>query len=206
MTEQYEKRMAGNYEIIHAVHIGDKEIVLGENPADTDGQIYMCAFCQANELFARYDEVMVSDDYPEIVKIFGERVAAQAEKTREELFKPKFQGIKNTPITAEGCTVINYDDNIHNKIVVIKPEALRREYRSATHQLKLCTGGFGASARSRGSACFCVDLYTGESARFDRRDILGTMEVEQLPEWARLGLEQYQQKQRQKKATEKEVR
>ena len=29
------KRMAGPYEITHAIHIGDREIVLGENPADT---------------------------------------------------------------------------------------------------------------------------------------------------------------------------
>ena len=27
------KRMAGPYEITHAIHIGDREIVLGENPA-----------------------------------------------------------------------------------------------------------------------------------------------------------------------------
>lgn len=29
-----EKRMAGDYEIIQAVHIGDREIVVGENQAD----------------------------------------------------------------------------------------------------------------------------------------------------------------------------
>lgn len=27
-----EKRKAGDYEIIHALHIGDQEIVVGENP------------------------------------------------------------------------------------------------------------------------------------------------------------------------------
>lgn len=27
-----DKRMAGDYEIIHAFHIGDQEVVLGENP------------------------------------------------------------------------------------------------------------------------------------------------------------------------------
>ena len=29
-----EKRMAGDYEIIQAVQIGDREVVLGENPQD----------------------------------------------------------------------------------------------------------------------------------------------------------------------------
>ena len=32
-----EKRMAGYYEIIQAVHIGDREVVLGENPQDETG-------------------------------------------------------------------------------------------------------------------------------------------------------------------------
>lgn len=32
-----EKRMAGDYEIIQAVHIGDREIVVGENQADEQG-------------------------------------------------------------------------------------------------------------------------------------------------------------------------
>ena len=38
-----EKRMAGNYAIIQALHIGDREIVIGENPENQDGQKYICA-------------------------------------------------------------------------------------------------------------------------------------------------------------------
>lgn len=198
-----EKRMAGDYEIIHAMHIGDREVVIGENQADPNGELYMCAYCQSNGLFAAYNEVMVSDEYAEIVKLFGQRVTEQAEKTRQELFKPKFQGIENAALTARDCNVIDYNDDIHNKVVILKPDALRREYRVATHQILFCTGGFGASPRSRGSACYCVNLYTGETDRYERMDVLGTLGVEQLPQWAKLGLEQYQQKQRKK---EKEAR
>ena len=36
-----EKRMAGDYEIIHAMHIGDTEIVVGENPTAAEGHRYM---------------------------------------------------------------------------------------------------------------------------------------------------------------------
>lgn len=201
-----EKRMAGDYEIIHAMHIGDREIVIGENQADPDGQFYMCAYCQSNGLFAVYNEVMVSDEYAEIVKLFGQRVTEQAEKTRQELFKPKFQGIENAALTARDCNVIDYHDDIHNKVVILKPDALRREYRVATHQILFCTGGFGASPRSRGSACYCVNLYTGETDRYERRDILGTISEDQLPKWAALGLDRYCQEQKQKKAASKEAR
>lgn len=64
-----EKRMAGDYEIIHAMHIGDQEIVVGESPTADAGQMYMCAFCEQNEIYARYDEVLCSDDYAEIIGI-----------------------------------------------------------------------------------------------------------------------------------------
>lgn len=201
-----EKRMAGDYEIIHAMHIGDREIVIGENQADPNGQFYMCAYCQSNGLFAVYNEVMVSDEYAEIVKLFGQRVTEQAEKTRQELFKPKFQEIENAALTARDCNVIDYTDDLHNKVVILKPDALRREYRVATHQILFCTGGFGASPRSRGSACYCVNLYTRETDRYERRDILGTIPENQLPKWAALGLDCYRQEQRQKKTANREAR
>ena len=97
-----EKRMAGDYEVIQAVYIGDREVVLGENPQDETGMKYMCAFCRQNALFAEYSEVMASDDFPEIVELFGQRIAEQAQKTHIELNKPRIQGIDDRPITAEG--------------------------------------------------------------------------------------------------------
>ena len=185
MDTNEEKRMAGDYEIIQSLHIGDREIVLGENPSGVGDERYMCAFCQKNELFANYTEIMVSDDYTELVKLFGERMAEQAEKTRIALNGPKLQGIPNAPITAAGCEAIRYEHDLRGKIVVVKPEVLRREYRRATCQLQLCTGGFGASPNSRGSACFCTELYSGKNSRFERADILGTIQPENLPKWAK---------------------
>ena len=204
MSVDQEKRMAGDYVIIHALHIGDREIVLGENPAVVGDERYMCAFCQSNGLRANYTEVMVSDDYPELAKLFGERVAEQAEKTRIDLNGPKIQGIPNAPITAEGCEVIGYQHDLHGKIVVIKQEVLRPEYRRATSQLRLCTGGFGASPNSRGTACYCTELYSGKTSCFQRSDILGTIAQEKLPEWAKHYLEIVRQAE--KKARDREGR
>jgi len=206
MTETNEKRMAGDYEIIHALHIGPSEIVIGEYQAAPEGEKYLCAFCVSNELFSRYDDCIVSDDYAEIVQNFGERVAKQAKETRQELFKPRFQGIPNDPITIKGCTPLSCEDNLDGKVVVIKQEVLRREYRMATHQLKLCRGGSGAHPNSRGSACFCIDLYSGKTSRFERRDVLGTMEPEQLLNWAKHHLENIRQTERQKNEKDKEER
>lgn len=207
MGIEQEKRMAGDYIIIHAFHIGDREIVLGENPSGVNGERYMCAFCQSNGLMAGYTEVVVSDDYPELARLFGERVAEQAEKTRIDLNGPKIQGIPNAPITAEGCEVINYQHDLQGKIVVIKPEVLRPEYRRATSQLQLCTGGFGASPNSRSTACYCTQLYSGKTSRFERSDILGVIAPENLPKWAKYYLICLQQeRQAEKRAKDREGR
>ena len=186
-----DRRMAGDYEVIHVFHIGDKEIVIGENIEADDDERYMCAFCEKNEIMERYSDVIASDDFCEVAKLYADRLSEQAEKTRQATFKPKFQGIDTTPLTVADCTPITADDYIKGKLIVIKHDALRQEYRMSTHQLKICTGGFGSHPHSRGSACFCVDLYSGQHSRFEREDVLGTVTEEQLPQWAKLGLERY---------------
>ena len=94
-----DKRMAGDYEIIHAFHIGDKEIVIGENIEADEDERYMCAFCEKNEIMERYSDLIASDDFCEVAKLYAERLAEQAEITRQVTFTPKFQGIDTTPLT-----------------------------------------------------------------------------------------------------------
>jgi hypothetical protein len=182
------QRMAGAYKVFLALHVGDKEIVVGEN-TESQGEKYMCGFCETNDLFALYSELAVSDDYLEIVGLYGSRIAEQAEKARAAAEAARAPLFDEAPITAEGCDPITYAENIEGKIVVIKPDVLRREYRFATHQIKLCEGGFGAHGNSRGNACYCVDLFSGQRSRFERYDILGTLDESRLPEWAKQGLD-----------------
>ena len=191
-----EKRMAGNYEIIHSVYIGDREIVVGEDLSNTEGNKFVCAYCRPDLIYAVYNEVMGSDDYAEIIQLFGERVAEQAVKTREMFNDLRLEGQDVSPLTIKDCTPISGDDDLHDKVIVIKPEKLRREYQRANYQLKLCTGGFGASPNSRGNVCFCVDLFSGEKSRFERYEVMGTLKEEQLPKWAKDGLDKYKEKKR----------
>lgn len=164
----------------------------------------MAAYCEQNELFARYEEVLVSDSYPEILRIFAERLAQQAERTRIALNTPHIQGINDRFLTENDCHMVNGSMELSGKIVVVRASALRPEYQSATHQLCICEGGFGAAANSRGTSCFCHNLYSGHKERFSHRGILGTLEEKELPEWARLGLVLYRQRQRKQKNKDKE--
>ena len=190
-----EKRMVGDYEVIQAFQFGDREVVLGENLNAPPGELFLCAYAQRNDLFVQYFDAVVSDSYVEIAKLYVDRVVQQTDKTIAEMQYPHLEGVDHSIIVKEDYEPVYYEDDLRDKIVVIKPEVLRREYRQGPYQLRLCTGGFGASPKSRGNACFCRDLLTGKTSRFERLDIAGIMPMDKLPTWAKKGLEICKQRQ-----------
>ena len=82
----------------------------------------------------------------------------------------------NDEITAKDCKPISHDDAIEDKVIVIRGNVLRPEFRHASHQLMLCTGGFGAQKNARGRTCYCISLYSGKQTSFYRGDVLGVMD------------------------------
>ena len=156
MENNNEKRMAGCWEILHALHIGDKEVVVGENLTAPNEARYMCAYCTANDIMRGYHECMASDDYLEIMELYSERIEGQIEAVKAEIAERQLPDIT---ITAEQCHENDLSKSIVGKIVAIRADVLRREYRSADHQLVLVNDGFGATANARGSAVFETKLY-----------------------------------------------
>lgn len=176
-----EKRMAGDYEITAAFHIGDKEVVMGENPANPDER-YMVGYCEKNEIFASYGIVLTSESYAEVAKQFGECISKQAGLVQKQISE------LNIPITVihkEDCIPDSYDKSIVGKVIAIKPNILYAEFQRADRQLYLVKGGFGAEAKSRGSAVFCKNIYDGKEARFERSDVMGEVKSDRLPDWAK---------------------
>ena len=193
MTELQEKRMAGDYEIFQAISVGIVEIVMGEDPKAEPEERFMCAVCTTNDLFAQYSDVCVSADYAEILELYGQRVASEAEKLMNEVTEIRNQGIDDRAVTDAGFIPLTYEDDLNGKVVILKPDVLKKEYQRATRQYQLVTGGFGASPNSRGSACFCTNLYSGKRDRFERWDVLGVVDREDLPDWAKDGLQRIEQ-------------
>jgi len=179
-----ERRMAGDYEIKQSFRIGDYEVVYGENP-DLD-QPYFCALYKKEWMIIcyreRYEDCVVSDSYLEIMEVFAGRVQAQCEKMREELARI---AVPTEPVTADMCYPNDSAESLEGRVAAIKKSVFRPEYQRADQQLVLVTGGDGARKNSRGTACYCTNLYTGEDIRWERYDIQGEVKPECLPEWAR---------------------
>ena len=190
-----EKRKIGEYTVLCSVNVGEKEVILASTELSTNGDKYMCGFAERNDLFELCSECMVSDDYIEIVHLFGSRVANEAELFKEQVEK---LDIPITLITEADCIPDHYSKDINGKIIAIDPKVLKPEFQRADRQLYYVTGGFGASANSRGSAVFCTNLHTGKSTRYERMDVMGEVKPERLPEWAKEKAQELSNKKRNK--------
>ena len=177
-----EKRMIGDYTVLCSVNVGEKEIIIASNEQSTDGETFLCGFVERNDLFELCKERVVSDDYIEIAHTFGSRVANEAELFKEQVKK---LDIPITVITEADCIPDHYSKDINGTVIAIDPKVLKPEFQRADRQLYLVTGGFGASANSRGSAVFCTNLHTGKNTRYERMDVMGEVKPECMPDWAR---------------------
>lgn len=184
MSENMEKRMADTYEITQAIRIGGKEVVFGVD--NSKKEAYLCALYTSNELFGEYSECMVGDDYAEMMKMFAIRLDGLADKVLSERAS---LSVPLETITMEDCFPNDYSKSIEGKVVAIKASSIVPEYRTADHQLVYVTGGNGAHGNARGSACFCINLYSGKRTRWERCDVQGEVKPEKIPDWVKGKLE-----------------
>jgi hypothetical protein len=182
MSESKERRMVANtgYEVKHAIHIGDREVLLAENMDEPDGQFYMKAEYMANGMIGQYDRIIYSTNYLAVMEEFIGAIDQKVLALREEFEKADYQ---RKPITAAECYPHDYGEDLNGKVVAIKAEVLRPEYRRGDRQLVLVDSGNGARGNARGRAVYCYYLYDGRHTRFERHDIMG--EVRILPDWAK---------------------
>lgn len=185
-----EKRMVDTYEVKHSIHVGDKEILFAVDSTKTDSPYMVCCCTWDNPLgVEQFFDAAGSDDYLEMMTEFTDRVQAQLEAVKSERDKIT---VPLSPFTLDHCIPDDRRERIENKVVVIRAENLRPEYRTADKQLVLATGGFGAHANARGRAVYTINLYSGKESRWNREDILGTIKPEHMPDWAKERLKQIQ--------------
>ena len=176
-----EKRKIGEYTVLCSVNVGEKEVILASNEQSTNGDKFLCGFAERNDLFELCSECMVSDDYIEIVHLFGSRVANEAEIFREQVEK---LDIPVTVITESDCITDHYSKDINGTIIAIDPKVLKPEFRRADNN-SIMLRRFRCVGKSRGSAVFCTNLHTGESTRYERMDVMGKVKPECMPDWAK---------------------
>lgn len=182
-AEQH-RRMVGetSYEVRHAIHVGDKEIVFAEDKNAENGMCWFVGNYTCNQLFGQYANCQVSDDFLEIMQEFTDRVNTQLKAMKGEISRSR---MLHEVFTAEHCYPNDYSQNIDGKVVAIEADVLRPEYRRGEVQLLLIDGGNGARANAHGRSVFGYHLNNGERTRFERYDVQGEVRPEYLPDWAK---------------------
>lgn len=170
-----------NYEVKHAIHVGDKEILFGEDKNAENGMCWFVGDYTQNDIIGQYADCIACDDFLEAMQEFTGRVNVQIEAIRSEITQSK------TPcevFTAEHCYPNDYGQSIDGKIVAIKADALRPEYRRGDVQLVLVNGGNSTKGNPMGRAVYCYHLNNGEHTRFERYDVQGEVKPDFVPKWA----------------------
>ena len=79
------------------------------------------------------------------------------------------------------------DERIEGKLIIIKSDYFKHEYKDAKYQLVLATGGFGCNPNAMGNAIFVQECHNDnpEHYRIDRcnNDILGIATEAAIVEW-----------------------
>lgn len=187
---EHENRKVGDYNVLQSMQIGYKEILLCENPTGPKDERYLCCYAERVLMYEKYDDAIAGDDFAEIVKLYGDRVAqAAGEFLKEGNERMAVIGGPDDEITKSSCKAISPEDSLVGQVVVVRGSVLRPEFQHGTRQLMLCTGGNGAQPMARGRSCNCVYLYDGRETVFYRSDFLGVLKPENMPEWAKDRLE-----------------
>ena len=104
-----EKRKVGDYTVLCAVNIGSREIILAENEQSANGERFLCCYGERNDIFEKFSECAVGDDYIDAALFFAERIKKDAEQFRAEVEK---LDIPVTVITQVDCIPDHYKNDI----------------------------------------------------------------------------------------------
>lgn len=79
-----------------------------------------------------------------------------------------------------------------DRVVVLRPDILKDEYKTPDYQLFYATGGFGARPHSRGQKVYGQFLMDDEETYYNRNEIIGVLKEKFLPAWAAEKLQKIQ--------------
>lgn len=167
------------YQEIQSLKIAGVTLFMGWNPNDPK-RTYLICNKHSIDLGDYYTDAFVSDDYLEIVQRYAERLSWQLDKARE---LREERGLPVQMLGAKHCRERGEKESLKGKVIILKPESLTPEYRTADCQLVIATGGFGCEPNARGRAVYVKELYSGKEYRMNIGDVLGIADFNTLPDW-----------------------
>jgi hypothetical protein len=176
-----DNRIIDGYAVLHTIWIDGAEQIVAEK----DHQYRLYRGERVSGLgIEEYTVVFEDRDYLKAMREFTRRINSALDGLD---LSRVYRGspLMDFRLNLEDCVSGGMANDLRGKVVAIKAEILSPEYRAGSYQLMLAEGGFGCSPNARGQSVFCKELYSGESARWGRTDILGVVDESLLPTWAK---------------------
>ena len=176
----------GDYTILHSIQLDSATHVVAENTATEAEHYRIFKISSANALgLADCETVHEGSDYLKVMREYIRRIGVSLDSLDLEQVYRNSPDFDDMPFATEDCFPSTIKSQYEGQVIVIKAGILAPEYRAASHQLHIATGGFGCSPTARGRTVFCQNLYDGEKVAFQRSDIIGVVKPERIPAWAK---------------------
>ena len=176
-----DNRIIDGYAVLHTIWIDGAEQIVAEK----DHQYRLYRGERVSGLgIEEYTVVFEDRDYLKAMREFTRRINSALDGLD---LSRVYRGspLMDFRLNLEDCVSGGMANDLRGKVVAIKAEILSPEYRAGSYQLMLAEGGFGCSPNARGQSVFCKELYSDESVRWARADILGVFDESLLPTWAK---------------------
>ena len=190
------------YTELNKISINKSEIILSENP--NAEHRYMVVENRYTPYYNDSGENNIytghTSDYLEAINEFTKRVQYNINCVQSDrnLLK-SMNGVDYVELKNNDCLPGSDNEDFTGKLIIVKAEELKPEYRSSENQLVNCTHGNGARPNAKGTSVFCKELLSGDSVCYGRHQIAGIADPDKLPEWAKLKLSPPEKQQAQPK-------
>lgn len=184
-----------NIEILKEDRIGRNYYFLGERETD-NGKLYVSGIIDKSHQdlgITKYLVNIQSDSFEYINSYYYQQLSNEAINLNEELEKEPKESFDKNKVWS-----IYMFNTLVNKVVVLDDKILNPEFQRPTHQLYLAVGGFGCRPEGNGNAVFAINLYSKQEVRLEKPDLLGVIQKQDLPNWAKESLKQIEQKNKDK--------
>lgn len=190
-----EETVIDGYKIIYQMNIGTITFFIGEKSINEMNSEYITG--RMSLIFGGgikvYSVHLASENYQDVLNCYLSDINQENSKViNEQKERPK--GI----VMSEDCHSIYDYQSLIGKVVVLKPDTLYKQYQNISNQLYLADGGFGCNPKGSGNAIFAINLYTEETSRIEKYELLGVMKEEKLSEWAKEKLKTIKKSQKEK--------
>lgn len=169
------------------ISINQSDVILAENP-DAERR-YMVV---ENKFTTYYDKSGsnniyrgFTNDYLEALDVFSKNVQYNVHcvKSMRESSK-NLHGVDYTELKRSDCLPDSRNDNYTGQLIIVDANELKPEFRTAEHQLIICSHGNGARPDAIGTSVFGNELLSGEYVCYGRHQIAGIADPAKLPKWA----------------------